>query len=1048
MSPTKDEFKDTGVAGVTRTIQARPDVRADVRPGNATAGRPGPFDETFVEARQAPQPATRAATNFQPLLTPTSTPLLARIGRFTVLEGLGEGGMGIVYAAYDDQLDRKVAVKVLRNDTMRKDPLARDRMLREAQAMARVSHPNIVTVHEVGSHEGEIFIAMEFVRGQSLGGWLHTAPRSWRDSVGALLQAGRGLAAAHAAGLIHRDFKPANVLVGSDGVVKVLDFGLARAVDSTIPGEVTAPLRMSVTSSLDADLTRTGAVIGTPAYMAPEQHLGEPATEKSDQFSFCISLYEALYAQPPFDSTSLLALTYAVTQGKIREPPAGVTVPTSLHQIVLRGLSVDPRKRFASMPALLGALERTLERRRVPWFVVAGVAGMIGAAGFTAASLRPPEDTCAGGAGELAGVWDGATAEAARQGLLATQVPFAEDTWARVQTRLDTYARELTDMRVDACRAHEEGRASMRLFDLRTACLDQRHASLAALVKILQRADAEVVGNAANAAATLPSIAGCGDTQALTEAVAPPEDPESAARIARARAVLAEAQAHELAGQFSRGLELIDGIDLTGLDYPPLKAEIGLRHGSLLSEAGRHPEAVAELTDALRIAVASKHDLAAAAIATRRDFVRAARLAQGREVLDDAPLVDGLVGRVETFAEGREYRGDHLNNLGIAYAVLGEIQRAPELFAASIDVRRAVLGEDHPQVVFALGNLGLALVDSENVVEGTQRLRTAFLAAESALGPKHPVVAQLAVNLGYGYAALHQFKEATKYYERGLALQSELLGPASPDLQDVLRLLGYLALEQRRCTEAAESYARALKVIGETDQPKDAAALKALVGLGSAATCSGDVEAARTLLARALVLGEKAYGVDDLRLTDVTDALGDLYLRTGELELAMAQFQRGLAIRRDKFPATSTKLSEAYRRIAEVHRRERRFSEAATALQQAQALHDAAPVAESAEAALVRLRLGDLALERGEAAVARGHFERAMAIYIALSDPDTFELAMARYGLARAMSAQSGSISPEARTLAEQALTVLQDRGNAFAPEQRAVRAWLTTRGH
>ncbi len=1044
-SPTTDEFQDTGVAGVTRTVASRPDLGVGKQQLDPGPGRriPNAFDETLVEAGRVPAPASKVTNHAPAPLNVSSTQLLARIGRFTVLEGLGEGGMGIVYAAYDDQLDRKVAVKVLRNETMRKDPQARDRMLREAQAMARVSHQNLVTVHEVGSHEGEIFIAMEFVRGQSLGNWLHSSPRGWRESVAVLVQAGRGLAAAHAAGLIHRDFKPANVLVGSDGVVKVLDFGLARAVDNPVPAEAPAPLRMSVTSSLDADLTRTGAVLGTPAYMAPEQHLGEPATEKSDQFSFCVSLYEALYGQPPFDASSLLALTYAVTQGKVREPPTGVAVPTALLQIVMRGLSVNPSKRFPSMPALLGALERSLERRKVPWFVVAGIAGMIGAAGFTAASLRPGEDTCAGVSGELVGVWDTPAAEAAREGLLATKVPFAEETWARVQGRLDTYARELGLQRVDACRAHEEGRSSMRLFDLKTACLDQRHASLAAFVAILKAADAEVVGNAAAAAAALPSIAGCGDTQALTEGVAPPEDPAVIARVAAARAVLAEAHAHERVGQFARGLELVASIELAGINYPPLQAEVGLRNGSLLSEAGRHPEAITALTEALRVAIASGHDLAAAAIATRRDFVRAARLAQAREVLDDAPVVEGLVGRVASTREGGEYRGDHLNNLGIAHAVLGEVQRAPEFFAASIDARRAVLGEDHPQVVFALGNLGLALVESENVVEGTRRLRTAFLAAETALGAKHPMVAQLAVNLGYGHHALRQYRDAASYYERGLSLQTELLGPESPDLHHVLRLMGYLALEQRRCDEAAESYTRALRVIGETAESDNPAALLAIVGLGSAATCRGDMDIARTHLERALALAERAHGVDDLALVDVLDALGDMYLRTGDLDQALLQFKRALAIRRAKLPANSTRLGESYRRIAEVHRRAQRFGEAATALQLAQALHDARPVIESVESARIRLLLGDLALERGEAAAARGHYERAVAIYAPITDPDALELSMARYGLARAMSAQAGSVTPEARALAEAALTVLQGKGPFFAIEQKAVRGWL-----
>ncbi|MBL8973188.1 MAG: serine/threonine protein kinase, partial [Myxococcales bacterium] len=411
---------DTAVEGQKTVVAPPPPLlataehRAALAATQMVAGPPG------LAARRPAAPPTPAP--------PGNAGLLARIGRFTVLERLGEGAMGIVYAAYDDQLDRKVAVKVLRSDTLRREPQARERLLREAQAMARLSHPNIVTVHEVGDHDGEVFIAMEFVRGQNLASWLREA-RPWRARVEALIHAGRGLAAAHAAGLVHRDFKPANVLVGVDGEVKVLDFGLARAVDREHAPEQPPPLlRTSVTHSLDADLTHTGAVVGTPAYMSPEQHMGEPATAKSDQFSFCVSLYEALYNQPPFDSSSLLALTYAVTRGKIRDPPSGTQVPAALLSIITRGLAVDPARRWPAMPELLLALQRTLERPRLPWFVIAGVAGLIASAGFTAASLRPTEDACADATRELVGLWDEPAAAAARDGLRSTGLSYAEDT--------------------------------------------------------------------------------------------------------------------------------------------------------------------------------------------------------------------------------------------------------------------------------------------------------------------------------------------------------------------------------------------------------------------------------------------------------------------------------------------------------------------------------------------------------------------------------------------------------------------------------------------
>ncbi|WAS91289.1 serine/threonine-protein kinase [Nannocystis punicea] len=967
--------------------------------------------------------------------------LLAHIGRFTILERLGEGAMGIVYAAYDDQLDRKVAVKVLRNDFSRREPQARERLLREAQAMARVSHPNIVAVHEVGYHDGEVFVAMEFVRGQTLANWL-TAARPWRARVETLLQAGRGLAVAHAAGLVHRDFKPANVLVGSDGVVKVLDFGLARAVDREVEEEAPA-LRSTLISSLDHQITLTGAIVGTPAYMAPEQLMGGSATAKSDQFSFCVTLYEALYDASPFDTSSLLALTDSVTHGAVREPPSGSHVPAAVLHVITRGLAVDPQRRFPSMPALLAELERTLERRRAPWFATLGMAGMLTAAGFAAASYYPTGDACEGAGNELAGLWDAPAAVAARDGLLKTGVPFAEDTWTRVKARLDAYAGELVGMRVDACRAHQQGRASTRLFDLRTACLDQRRESLAAFVAILQRADVEVVGNAGAAAANLPALAGCDDTRALTEAVPPPDDPASAARVAGLRGVLAEAQAHELAGQFTRGLALVEGLELGELAYSPLVAEIGLRRGSLLSEAGRHPEALRELTEALQVALASGHDVVAAAIATRRDFVRAARLQQSREVLTDAPLIDGLVARVESTREGRELRGDHLNNLGIAHAVLGEFPAAREYFVASIEARRAVLGEEHPQVVYALGNLGLVLLSGGDAPEGVRQLRTAFTAAESSLGPKHPHVALLAINLGIGLTGLHRFGEAAGYFQRALALQSELLGPDAADLHWVLTATGDLAVDQRRCNDADAHYRRALQVLGASETSLDPAAINALLGLGKVATCRGDFAAARRHFEHVHRIAEQSFGADELRSAEIDDLHGDMLLRAGDADAALVQYQRGLEIRQTRLPAGAPLLADSLRRIAEVHRIAGRLDEAAKALQQAQSLRERGSTVQSAEAALIRLRLGDLALARNDLAAARDHFQRAVAIYSVLSDHDTLELALARFGLARARTTESGVLGPVDRELVEQALRVLQGLGPAYLPEQSTVRSWL-----
>jgi eukaryotic-like serine/threonine-protein kinase len=530
-----------------------------------------------------------------------------KIGRFTVLGRLGEGGMGIVYTAYDDQLDRKVAVKVLRGEATRQDQLGRTRLLREAQAMARLSHPNIVTVHEVGALDDQVFVAMEFVRGQSLDGWLRRQPRAWRDVLLVFRQAGRGLEAAHRAGIVHRDFKPHNVLVGDDGSIKVLDFGLARAAEHPGSEELAATpeggaYNHSQGNLLDAPLTRTGAIMGTPAYMAPEQHSGLPATALSDQFSFCVSLWEGLYGAHPFDCATLATLVAGVSTGELREPPAAAKVPARLRRALLRGLSVEPAQRWPSMTELLAELARDPAQARRRWLVTAGLAGFVGAASFGAASLLPAEvAVCQGAAEELVGAWDDARAAAVERALLATGVPYAADTWSRVRPRLDAYAAEWTAMRTEACETHRAAKQSDQLFDLRTACLDQRRASLTALVEILAAADAAVVEKAATAAAGLPTVAACGDVDALTQAVAPPEDPAVRARVQELRTTLARARTFEDAGRAEPGLALVEPV-LTAaraLEYAPLTVEALLLRGSLEMLAGRYAAAEASLGESL-----------------------------------------------------------------------------------------------------------------------------------------------------------------------------------------------------------------------------------------------------------------------------------------------------------------------------------------------------------------------------------------------------------------------------------------------------------------
>jgi len=282
------------------------------------------------------------------------------VGRFAILHRIGHGGMGVVFAAYDPKLDRKVALKLLRStdDSSATPEEAQARLLREAQAIAHLSHPNVVSVYDVGTYKSEVYIAMEFVEGSTLSDWLRRYDRPWRDCLDKFLQAGRALAAAHGAGLVHRDFKPDNVLVGHDERVRVMDFGLARSLFHDPPaddGGADGVFTLSVdgVSELNRSLTKTGAVLGTPRYMAPEQFLGHETDARSDQFSFCVALYEGLYRQHPFEGQTAKILLEAPTEATIRPPPVSTDVPAWLFRVLQRGMKREPAKRYGSMELLL-----------------------------------------------------------------------------------------------------------------------------------------------------------------------------------------------------------------------------------------------------------------------------------------------------------------------------------------------------------------------------------------------------------------------------------------------------------------------------------------------------------------------------------------------------------------------------------------------------------------------------------------------------------------------------------------------------------------------
>jgi len=304
--------------------------------------------------------ASTEADDAEPSAAAAPTQPATRIGRFALLERIGAGAMGEVYAAYDEQLDRKVALKIV-HPAVESSPTSQARLLREARALARLSHPSVVTVFDSGLQDGKVFIAMEFVRGKTLQAWLAETPRAWDAILEVFIAVGRGLEAMHELGLVHRDFKPSNVIIDERDRPRLIDFGIVGDLER-IEADAPAPADdgpAEVVDRLDR-LTRTGAMIGTPRYMSPEQFQGGKVSTASDQFSFCVALFEALYQRSPFAGDALHSLIAAVLDGRIDTPPQSDDVPRELGAVVLRGLQRQPGARWPGMAELLGVLATVL----------------------------------------------------------------------------------------------------------------------------------------------------------------------------------------------------------------------------------------------------------------------------------------------------------------------------------------------------------------------------------------------------------------------------------------------------------------------------------------------------------------------------------------------------------------------------------------------------------------------------------------------------------------------------------------------------------------
>lgn len=771
----------------------------------------------------------------------------AIIGRYVVIDRVGSGGMGVVYAAFDPELDRKVAIKLLQSNSAEGQAW----LLREAQAMARLSHPNVIPVFDVGTLAERVFVAMEFVDGQTARQWIHPI-RPAQQVVDLFVAAGRGLAAAHAAGVVHRDFKPDNILVGKDGRVRVMDFGLARGALDVRPEPAALPDEVSPVN-LFTPLTRADVLVGTPTYMAPEQHAGAPADASTDQFSFGISLHEALFGELPFEG--IPEDRAEPSRWAVRPPPKGARVPARIRRVIARALSPDAHDRYPSLTSLLEDLRRDPGPARMPYVWAASVFAVTGLI-FAASRIfapGPPVSMCQGATASLRGVWDAPTRAEVESVFNATESPFVKTALPAVEDALSSYADRWVAMRTDACVATRvRGMQSDEVLSLRMLCLDRRLAELSALTRVFKQADSATVESAPLAVHSLASVETCGDVAALKARIPPPQDAALKARVEAVAASLDRAEALYATGKLKDGMDQVKpAVEAASkLHYRPLEAEALL----LLGKMQRLSDPAQSVTSLQRAAWGAQTSGADDLLVEAGTAL--IRLESERALFSEAHLWKALVGAT-------------LDKDAQAQSLRASFQEA---------VAEALLREGHPG-------------DALTALDGAAKLMS------DGSGRDELTRSEILTTRGAVLRALGRVGEAHQSFSSALSIRERLLGPDHPETAVTLQQRAQTALLQDNPLGALQDFERALAINTQSFGPKSVNALQALAGTGEVLMAQGDVDGALHRLGGVLASLQTQLGPNHLELAPVLTALGEGELLKNEPKVARIHFERALRLR-------------------------------------------------------------------------------------------------------------------------------------------------------
>ena len=745
-----------------------------------------------------------------------------RIDQYIVLERIGAGGMGDVYAAYDPKLDRKVALKVLKPTRRESDDAAR-RLVREARALARVSHPNVVAVHDVGAHANSVYVTMELVSGETLKQWRVSRPHTWEEVLDKFVQIGEGLVAVHEAGFVHRDIKPSNILLDERGRVRVTDFGLARPVFDT-PSVLDGDEQFLVegadaTGSLE--LTRPGVRLGTPAYMAPEQFEGAEATAATDQFGFCVAFWECLFDTRPFPGKDFVSLMRAVRSGELVEAPrlspARPNVPTWLRERVERGMALEPADRWPSMQALLDALSEGDPKARTRRVLMGvGVVGVL-VAGAVALQMRESAQeqaavaACEATADEFD--WDEARASALRDKLVSTGADDVDSIAAEAVSTLGGFAEDWRTLRVETCKRDTVVHDIDRTLAVKTVdCLEQRRTVFEAAVQTFMEIEPGMVTRVPQTIKEFDDLDTCRDERRL-ELIPPlPEDDATRDAVRELELTLERTLVNEHFATFDEGLDISrDALERAEeIGYAPTIAKARYRVAVFLEKQGKYEEAVEAWAASFRGAAVTNYDALAADAAAGLAFTEGYQLARydtGIRWAQLAGVYGERIGETEGLREGRR-----LDVLATLLEMKGDLEASVETHERALEMRRAVVGENHHSIAYGSANYAMVLDKLGRREEARQTLVKAQSIFEEHFGPDNPTTAHVMHMRANIELDLGNLEEAESLFTKVATVWRDKLGPEHPDVGDLHNAFGELRREQGRLEDAEAEHRKALAI--------------------------------------------------------------------------------------------------------------------------------------------------------------------------------------------------------------------------------------------